>query len=108
MMSKTKRKRIYQMLVILISVMNYMVVCCATEGELQEQVLSPLYTVINIFIAVIQVIGIMQVVKFFPDLVNGLKEQDFTTGSHGAKGVIGGVMLFLIRPFLKLIGVDWV
>lgn len=105
-----RKKKLFRVLILCITILNYTMVCFATgtEEELANEVLKPLYIILNLFIAVIQVLGVLQVVKFWPDLSNGIKDQDFTTGIHGAKGVAGGMALFLIRTFLRLMGVDWI
>lgn len=106
-----RKKKLFRVLILCFTILNYTMVCFAETGseeELTNEILKPLYIILNVFIAVIQVLGVLQVVKFWPDLSNGIKEQDFTTGMHGAKGVAGGMALFLIRTFLRLIGVDWV
>ena len=104
-----RKNKILRMIMLGATVFNYAGVCFAAENEdLNSEILGPLYVILNLFIAVLQVIGIMQVVKYYPDLANGIKDQDFTTGAHGAKGVAGGMILFFIRTFLKLIGVTWV
>lgn len=105
----SRKNKVIRMIMLFAAVLNYAGVCFAAENEdLSNEILSPLYVVLNLFIAVLQVIGILQVVKYYPDLANGIKDQDFTTGAHGAKGVAGGMILFFIRAFLKLIGVTWI
>lgn len=104
-----RKKKIQRMLLLCMVILNNACVCFANEGsaELEDEVLKPIIIIANIFIVIVQALGVLQIIKFYPDLSNGIKDSDFTTGIHGAKGVAAGVVLVFIRKFLKLLGIEW-
>lgn len=87
-----------------------MLICLAgsedAAKELEAQVVTPLQTVLNIILTVVQVVGGFYLVKSLADLNEAVGAHDQSGIWRAIKGILAGALFLAIKPIIKLFGYE--
>lgn len=94
----------------LYGIFNDMLICFAgntdASKELEEKIVSPLTTIVNILLAVIQIAGVIYLIKSIADLLEAIGAHDQSGIWRSIKGIAAGALLIAIKLLLKLFGYE--
>lgn len=70
-------------------------------------VIEPLIKLLDIFLAVIRVVGLFLAVKGVVEFVQGITQKDSQGMVHGGMFIAAGIILVFIKQLLGLMGITW-
>lgn len=87
-----------------------MLICLAgsedAAKELEDKVVTPMQTIFNLIIAVVQVAGGIYLLKSVGDLVEAIGARDQSGIWHAIKGILAGALFIAMRFIIKLFGYE--
>ncbi len=87
-----------------------MLICFAgsedAAKELESKVVTPMTTILNVILSVVQVVGGLYLVKSLGDLHEAIGARDQSGIWHAVKGILAGALFLAIRFIIKLFGYE--
>lgn len=74
----------------------------ATAEELANQITAPIFTLVNIILAVIAAIGVIMLTKSVPDLANAIQQHDNTTMYQAGRSIAAAMLFIFAAAIIKL------
>lgn len=77
-----------------------------TAEDIENEVTSPMMSLISVVLSVLQVVGVFMLVKAIADLVNSIQHQDNSGMYSAGRSIAAAVLMISLKIIIPLFGVE--